>query len=707
MKNLLIKNNFALRTASFLVLLSISFSLLPLSANGQTTEQPSTRQLVIKEKTLGEAPRLALVIGNGKYKNVGQLPNAAADAVDMAVVLRSVGFEVIEGEDQNLQQMVKMIQEFGDKLNRQKGIGLLFYAGHGVQSGGRNWLIPIDADVPSEDVLEFQTVDVGRVLKKFELAKNDLNIIILDACRNNPFTKDWSNYRDVSEETGLTKLSLIPKGTYLLYSAEPGKTASDGTGRNGLFTEALLQNIKKPVELDALYKTVSQSVKEKSKQKQTPYREGNFTGDFYFAGQPAANPVLPPPVVKTNEAEPEIKAKDAATVEKETWGYIKNSNNPQDYRDFLADSPTGIYSQQAKIKLEQLTWDSIKTTSDKIKVQNYLTEFPDGANVRIAKAKLRQLESRESAEPLKTEPVKNETAVVETAKVEAEEIPKETPVKKVVVPKVEAPKVSTRTAKVKSNPSAAGANKYEVRKNALGMELVYLPAANFMMGASEADVNASFALGRKDYKETERTWFDNERSQHRVTFADGFWIGKTEITQAQWTAVMGENLSFFKDCNDCPVERVSWEDAKKFVEKLNAQNDGFEYRLPSEAEWEYAARGGKPGILAGKMDEMAWYNVNSEKKTHPVGTLQPNAYGLFDMHGNVAEWCEDAYSANYDNAPTDGSANTDGNVERRVLRGGYWNDFPTNMRLTRRDTDTPPKVRRSNNGLRVVAVEKE
>lgn len=706
MKNLLIKNNFALRTVSFLVLLSISFSLLPLAARGQTTE-PASRQLVIKEKTLGEAPRLALVIGNSKYVNMGQLKNPNADAVDMAAALRALGFEVLEGVDQSKKQMEKLILEFGDKLYRQKGIGLFFYAGHGVQSKGINYLIPVNADIPTESDIEYEAVDLGRLLARFDDADNELNIVILDACRNNPLAKEWSRYRSTQADDGLAKIKA-PKGTILFYATEPGKAASDGAGRNGLFTESLLEHIKKPnLEFDALYKVVARSVTEKSKQIQRPYKEGNSFTDFYFAGNPAnAGAVSVSPVVKANEAEPEIKTKDAAAVEKENWEVIKDSSNPQDFKDFLTDSPTGIYAVKARIRLEQSSWDLAKKSNDKAKIQSYLNEFPEGVNVRTAKALLRQLESKAIAETTKTEAetveaVKSEPKNEEPAKTEAAEVAEEKPVKKVITPKA-----ATRTASAKNKP-AAGANKFEVRKNALGMELVYLPAASFMMGASEANVNESYALGRKDYKETERAWFDNEKPQHRVTFANGYWIGKTEVTQAQWKAVMGDNPSFFKDCDECPVERISWDDAKKFIEKLNAQNDGLEYRLPSEAEWEYAARGGKTGILAGKMDDMAWYNVNSEIKTHPVAMQQPNGFGLFDMHGNVAEWCEDTYSENYENAPTDGTANMNGNPDKRIVRGGYYNDFPTNMRLTRRDTDTPPKVRRSNNGLRVVAIEKQ
>ena len=133
-------------------------------------------------------------------------------------------------------------------------------------------------------------------------------------------------------------------------------------------------------------------------------------------------------------------------------------------------------------------------------------------------------------------------------------------------------------------------------------------------------------------------------------------MGRYEVTQAQWQAVMGNNPSNFKGCDQCPVETVSWDDAQEFIRKLNAQNDGYKYRLPSEAEWEYACRAGTTGDYAGNLDEMAWYGKNSGGKTHSVGQKQANGLGLYDMHGNVWEWVEDRYHHNYNRAPTDGSA---------------------------------------------------
>jgi formylglycine-generating enzyme required for sulfatase activity len=167
---------------------------------------------------------------------------------------------------------------------------------------------------------------------------------------------------------------------------------------------------------------------------------------------------------------------------------------------------------------------------------------------------------------------------------------------------------------------------------------------------------------------------NDERPQHDVTVSD-FYAGKYQITQPQWLAVMGNNPSHFKGDSALPVESVSWNDAKQFCEKLS-KITGKAYRLPSEAEWEYACRAGTTGDYAGELDAMAWYSKNSGPKTHPVGQKRPNSFGLYDMHGNILEWCEDVWHDNYINAPIDGSAwLAGGNSSRRVVRGGAMNAF--------------------------------
>ncbi len=189
---------------------------------------------------------------------------------------------------------------------------------------------------------------------------------------------------------------------------------------------------------------------------------------------------------------------------------------------------------------------------------------------------------------------------------------------------------------------------------------------------------------------------ENEKPIQRVTIGKTFAIGKTEVTQGQWKAIMGNNPSGFKNCGDnCPVEKVSWDDAQMFIQRLNTQT-GKQYRLPSEAEWEYACQGGENHQFCGSdnLDSVAWYGAYSNPKgtstntTHPVATKKPNGYGLYDMSGNVYEWVEDSYHPNYINSPTDGSV-WPGNGKERVLRGSSWNGSSQDVRSAGRERSLP------------------
>ena len=208
------------------------------------------------------------------------------------------------------------------------------------------------------------------------------------------------------------------------------------------------------------------------------------------------------------------------------------------------------------------------------------------------------------------------------------------------------------------------------------LEMVGVPGGEFRMGSPESEEGHRYEEG----------------PQHRVT-VQAFSIGKYEITQAQWKAVMdGNNPSYFRG-DDLPVESISWADAKEFCEKLT-QMTNKRYGLPSEAEWEYACRAKTTGAYAGDLDKMAWYDVNSGAKTHLVGQTLANDFGLYDMHGNVREWCEDVWRNSYDgergNQPTDGSASLSGrDLTYRIMRGGSWKDQSSGVRSATRDTASP------------------
>jgi formylglycine-generating enzyme required for sulfatase activity len=183
--------------------------------------------------------------------------------------------------------------------------------------------------------------------------------------------------------------------------------------------------------------------------------------------------------------------------------------------------------------------------------------------------------------------------------------------------------------------------------------MVELPGGILSMGSLDGDID--------------------ERPVHGVTLSP-FRIGRLEVTQGQWRAVMGDSPLAVGDCDDCPVEGVSWDDTQRFITRLNQQT-GHSFRLPSEAEWEYACRsGGKNEAYCGgsSASSLAWYKDNSGSKTHPAGQKQANGLGLYDMSGNVTEWTQDCWNSSYNGAPTNGSARQSGDCEYRIARGGDW-----------------------------------
>lgn len=256
--------------------------------------------------------------------------------------------------------------------------------------------------------------------------------------------------------------------------------------------------------------------------------------------------------------------------------------------------------------------------------------------------------------------------------------------------------------------------------NKIGMQFVLIPSGSFLMGSSETDVDAAFADAKLTNSAAQRDKFSVETPQHRVTIKEGFYMGKFEVTQAQWRALMGNNPSHSKNCDNCPVEQVSWYDTQGLINKLNRMNDGYLYRLPSEAEWEYAARAGTTTTFAfgnSLSSSQANFNGNNPfgnapkdvwlKKTAPVGSYQPNGWGLYDMHGNVYEWVEDICSGSYTGLPVDGSPNMgNGDSVSRVLRGGSWTNHAKYCRSAFRNCVTPD-YSYLDSGLRLVAVPKK
>jgi len=317
-----------------IVIVSALFLLFAAS----TSAQPPSRQLTLGDASTGSsAKRLALVIGNGAYTNVSPLKNPPNDARDMATSLKSLGFEVTSGINVNQRDMKRLIREFGQRL-KQGGSGLFYYAGHGVQSKGRNYLIPIDADIQSEAEVEDTGVDVNLVLGFMDEAQNGLNIVILDACRNNPFARSFRSAGD-----GLAQVDA-PTGTLIAYATAPGRVASDGQSQNGLYTSELLKQMRVPgVPVTEMFMRVRAEVMKQTANKQVPWEASSLVGSFYFSGDKDS----------AKSSTTELKT-DPLALELSYWDTIKASADAEDFKAYLAKYPDGQFSALARNKLRSL-----------------------------------------------------------------------------------------------------------------------------------------------------------------------------------------------------------------------------------------------------------------------------------------------------------------------------------------------------------------
>jgi Caspase domain len=277
--------------------------------------------------------RVALVIGNGAYKDA-PLTNPVNDARAISTALQEAGFTVILRENTDQRGMLSAMREFGDKL-RSGGTGLFYYAGHGMQIKGRNYLIPVGANVEREDEVAYSAVDAQAVLDKMEAAGNATNIMILDACRNNPFTRSSR-----SSQGGLAQMDA-PVGTLVAFATSPGAVASDGTGANGLYTQHLLTAMRQQgSKVEDVFKQVRANVRRDSQGKQVPWESTSLEGDFYFKSGASATTAA---AVDSSNA-----------IENALWDAVKNSNLPIELRAYLNRFPAGRYAAQAKVRLTQL-----------------------------------------------------------------------------------------------------------------------------------------------------------------------------------------------------------------------------------------------------------------------------------------------------------------------------------------------------------------
>ncbi|MDK9714829.1 MAG: caspase family protein [Sulfuritalea sp.] len=320
---------------AILVLFAFSTTLAPAA-------EPQ-RNLEVAPTTSGK--RIALVIGNAAYPGVGALRNPANDAGDIAARLKRLGFDVILRTDARQKDMLRALTEFGNKV--QPGTeALFFYAGHGMQVRGKNYLIPIDAEIHNESAVSSEAVDVDQLLDK--LAPARLSLVILDACRNNPFER---SFRGGGQ--GLAQINA-PSGTLIAYATAPGRVAADGEGRNGLYTSELLAAMDVPgIKIEDVFKRVRANVVRKSNEAQTPWESSSLTGDFYFReGDKAAGDAIGG-IAPSGRLDP-------AAIELEFWRSVERGGSLADFREYLKQYPRGKFAGLARTRV-----DSFKTTPGK------------------------------------------------------------------------------------------------------------------------------------------------------------------------------------------------------------------------------------------------------------------------------------------------------------------------------------------------------
>jgi hypothetical protein len=280
-------------------------------------------------------PKLALVIGNSKYKDA-PLRNPGNDAQAIGSTLTSLGFSVVTKLDTGRDELASAVAAYVREVAAKQCVGLFYYAGHGVQLAWRNYMLPVDADIDTIDDIQKQAVEVNALMEGLTKAANPLNVVMLDACRDNPFGHLKTQQR------GLSQMDA-PTNTLLAYATSPGNVASDGDGKNGLYTESFLTEMRVPeAKLEDVFKRVRLNVRRKSQGAQIPWESTSLEEDFYF---------LPPAQLRKRSNE---EREAAYKAELAMWESVKSATTPKPLEDFLRRYPSGEFSELAQLQLDRV-----------------------------------------------------------------------------------------------------------------------------------------------------------------------------------------------------------------------------------------------------------------------------------------------------------------------------------------------------------------
>jgi formylglycine-generating enzyme required for sulfatase activity/uncharacterized caspase-like protein len=583
--------------------------------------------------------RVALVVGNSAYRNITRLDNPANDAKLLSETLRSLGFTLVGGGaqlDLDKASFDRTVQAFGAQL-AGADVGLFYYAGHGVQVRGENYLIPVDANPTKEADVDFQMLDTNLVLRQMEGAGTRLNIVILDACRNNPFggrglavgrAQDGDNTRMRAATGGLAQMQA-PEGTLISFATQPGNVAQDGADGNSPYARALADTIRKPgIGIFDAFNQVGLLVKRATGGAQQPWVSSSpIDGTFYFAAS-------------AGTAAPSVGSGPAA---------------------------------------DEIAWNYLKGTTDVGALRRFADEFPSGTHKSEAEARIAALEQEKRVAVL--------TPLVAT-----------TAPPTLVAPVGPLPPERERALRPKDSFQECEGCPAMVTMPA-GSFTMGSPAGELQRGPDEGPqqevvIGRAFAVGRSEVSFEEWLACVAEGGCNAYRPGDYGWgFGKRPVINVSWTDAKAY-VKWLSEKTGAPYRLLS-ESEREYVTRgctspaCPSTPFWFGKEIsPARAnyDWRYSYDGSA--------------KAQPPRRTVATDASTANPFGLLHVHGNVWEWVEDCWNASLASLPNDGAPRITGDCNSRVIRGGAWSDEPKDLRSAKRSWEVIGE-RRAEIGFRV------
>ena len=724
--------------------------------------------------------RCALIIGNSDYQRTAPLANAANDAIEVSRALKRMGWDVSVRQNLNRGAMEDALDAFRVKTE-DCAAALFYFAGHGTNIWGQNYLLPVDARIELEDHVHQRSFFLGNILEGM-VERAGVSIALIDACQENPFQRSATrslntDYRSGGRSGSGLAYIKAPQGAFVAFAASPGELAYDTPGKHSPFASALLESFADDEgEITDVFTQVQDRVFAATGGAQRPWMHSDLPGPFYIsslgdglrvsapiarsdskrpsvtlggsvaaklrvapapahtglASQPSSErhrqvtekaPTPVPERVKTTTAPAVSSAPTAAdsapasspapavhtpvmpTLHPGTplsinnigemagqlalalgaaeWERLRNTRDIGLLTRFAEHFP-GYYGELARDRAHQLSSEAREHSNwlwasqrDSVEAyQRFLAVWPQGRYSSIAHGRLQELDE-------------GQREVHRQAKARVEGDAQDIKLRSEGLAQVD---VTTKDG-VKAELLKIG---HVFRDSAKTPELIIVPGGEFTMGSSEEKAHPS------------------ELPEHRVVIPRALAVGLYPVTFEEWDAAYEEGGVLHQPSDKRwgrgrrPVINVSWLDAQSYVDWLS-EGTGHTYRLLTEAEWEYCCRAGTTtayasgSYLGRKAAHCSFDHWGCAGKTVEVGQFDENRFGLFDMHGNVAEWVQDTWTDTYGDAPSDGSAFVGDRQSPKVVRGGGWPDVPRSLRSSSRNRLKAP-TRNDHTGFRVARV---